>query len=39
MAASEAVMALREALGAQVVALPDEFGDRRVADWSGLPGP
>ncbi|BAO91200.1 MULTISPECIES: FAD-binding oxidoreductase [Caballeronia] len=38
MAASEAVMALREALGAQVVALPDEFGDRRVADWSGMPG-
>ncbi|SAK77557.1 FAD linked oxidase domain-containing protein [Caballeronia fortuita] len=38
MAANEAVMALREALGAQVVALPDEFGDRRVADWSGLPG-
>ncbi|SAL00997.1 FAD linked oxidase domain-containing protein [Caballeronia calidae] len=38
MAVSEAVMALREALGAQVVALPDEFGDRRVADWSGLPG-
>jgi FAD/FMN-containing dehydrogenase len=38
MAASEAVMALREALGAQVVALPDEFGERRVADWSGLPG-
>jgi FAD/FMN-containing dehydrogenase len=31
-------MALREALGAQVVALPDEFGDRRVADWSGVPG-
>jgi FAD/FMN-containing dehydrogenase len=34
---SEAVSALREALGAQVVALPDEFGDRRVEDWSGLP--
>lgn len=32
-----AVSALREALGAQVVALPDEFGDRRVEDWSGLP--
>ena len=32
-----AVSALREALGAQVVALPDEFGDRRVNDWSGLP--
>ena len=38
MAVNEAVMALREALGAQVVALPGEFGDRRVADWSGLPG-
>ncbi|BBU32668.1 oxidoreductase (plasmid) [Burkholderia sp. THE68] len=38
MAVNEAVMALREALGAQVVALPDEFGDRRVVDWSGLPG-
>ena len=37
-APSEAVSALREALGAQVVALPDEFGDRRVEDWSGLPG-
>ncbi|MGX7000592.1 FAD-binding oxidoreductase [Caballeronia sp. KNU42] len=37
-ASSEAVSALREALGAQVVALPDEFGDRRVEDWSGLPG-
>jgi FAD/FMN-containing dehydrogenase len=36
-AAGEAVKALREALGAQVVALPDEFGDRRVEDWSGLP--
>jgi FAD/FMN-containing dehydrogenase len=36
-APSEAVSALREALGAQVVALPDEFGDRRVEDWSGLP--
>src|SRR5690349_9879681 len=38
MAAGEAVMALRGALGAQVVALPDEFGDRRVTDWSGVPG-
>jgi FAD/FMN-containing dehydrogenase len=37
MEVSEAVSALREALGAQVVALPDEFGDRRVKDWSGLP--
>jgi FAD/FMN-containing dehydrogenase len=36
-APSEAVSALREALGAQIVALPDEFGDRRVEDWSGLP--
>ncbi|WP_035569085.1 FAD-binding oxidoreductase [Caballeronia sordidicola] len=36
-APGEAVSALREALGAQVVALPDEFGDRRVEDWSGLP--
>ena len=36
-APSAAVNALREALGAQVVALPDEFGDRRVEDWSGLP--
>jgi len=32
-----AVGALREALSAQVVALPEEFGDRRVKDWSGLP--
>jgi len=38
MAVSAGVSALREALGAQVVALPAEFGDRRVADWSGLPG-
>jgi FAD/FMN-containing dehydrogenase len=38
MAASEAVQALREALGAQVVMLPEEFGERRVEDWSGLPG-
>ncbi|QIE28195.1 putative FAD-linked oxidoreductase (plasmid) [Caballeronia sp. SBC1] len=36
-APNEAVSALREALSAQVVALPDEFGDRRVKDWSGLP--
>jgi FAD/FMN-containing dehydrogenase len=36
-APGEAVSALREALGAQVVALPDEFGDRRTEDWSGLP--
>jgi len=35
-AAREAIRALREALGAQVVALPDEFGVRRVEDWSGL---
>ncbi|SAK76846.1 FAD-binding oxidoreductase [Caballeronia ptereochthonis] len=32
------VIALREALGAQVVTLPEEFGERRVEDWSGLPG-
>jgi FAD/FMN-containing dehydrogenase len=38
MAAQEAVHALREALGSQVVQLPEEFGDRRVVDWSGLPG-
>ena len=38
MAASEGVVALREALGAQVVMLPEEFDDRRVHDWSGLPG-
>ncbi|MDR5753111.1 MULTISPECIES: FAD-binding oxidoreductase [unclassified Caballeronia] len=37
MAAGEGVSALREALGAQVVMLPGEFGDRRVEDWSGLP--
>jgi FAD/FMN-containing dehydrogenase len=37
MEVNQAVGALREALGAQVVALPDEFGDRRVEDWSGLP--
>jgi FAD/FMN-containing dehydrogenase len=38
MAVSEGVVALREALGAHVVMLPEEFGDRRVEDWSGLPG-
>jgi FAD/FMN-containing dehydrogenase len=38
MTAPEAVSALRETLGADVVSLPDEFGERRVADWSGLPG-
>jgi FAD/FMN-containing dehydrogenase len=38
MTASDAIGALREALGAQVVALPGEFGDRRVVDWSGLEG-
>lgn len=38
MTASEAVSALRETLGADVVALPGEFGERRVVDWSGLPG-
>lgn len=38
MTAREAVSALRETLGAEVVALPEEFGDRRVVDWSGLPG-
>ncbi|SAL59606.1 FAD-binding oxidoreductase [Caballeronia telluris] len=37
MAADEGVRALRETLGAQVVMLPGEFGDRRVEDWSGLP--
>ena len=37
MEVNAAVSALREALGAQVVALPDEFGDRRTEDWSGLP--
>jgi len=37
MEVNQAVGALRDALGAQVVALPDEFGDRRVKDWSGLP--
>lgn len=37
MAVNEAASALREALGAQVVAWPHEFGDRRVEDWSGLP--
>lgn len=36
-APGEAVIALRKALGAELVALPDEFGDRRVEDWSGLP--
>jgi FAD/FMN-containing dehydrogenase len=35
---NESVMALREALGTQVVTLPEEFGDRRVEDWSGLHG-
>jgi FAD/FMN-containing dehydrogenase len=38
MSTHEAIGALRETLGAEVVALPDEFGDRRVVDWSGLPG-
>jgi FAD/FMN-containing dehydrogenase len=38
MSTHEAIGALRETLGADVVALPDEFGDRRVVDWSGLPG-
>jgi FAD/FMN-containing dehydrogenase len=38
MNAHESVTALREALGAQVVALPEEFGDRRFEDWSGVPG-
>lgn len=36
--ANESVAALREALGAQVVALPEEFGERRFEDWSGTPG-
>jgi FAD/FMN-containing dehydrogenase len=36
MAMNEAVAALREALGADVVSLPEEFGERRVEDWSGL---
>jgi FAD/FMN-containing dehydrogenase len=31
------VRALREALGAHVVQLPDEFGDRSFADWSRTP--
>ncbi|MBC8642276.1 FAD-binding oxidoreductase [Caballeronia sp. EK] len=35
---NESVFALREALGEQVVALPEEFGERRVEDWSGMPG-
>jgi FAD/FMN-containing dehydrogenase len=38
MTANEAISALRDALGAEVVALPDEYGERRVVDWSGLPG-
>ncbi|KND60546.1 D-2-hydroxyglutarate dehydrogenase [Candidatus Burkholderia verschuerenii] len=38
MTTGEAISALRETLGADVVSLPDEFGDRRVVDWSGLPG-
>ncbi len=37
MSALDAIHALRDALGADVVALPEEFGDKRVADWSGLP--
>jgi FAD/FMN-containing dehydrogenase len=37
MAVNDAISALRETLGAQVVMLPGEFGDRRVSDWSGLP--
>jgi len=35
---NESVFALREALGEQVVALPEEVGERRVEDWSGMPG-
>ncbi|MFM0050721.1 FAD-binding oxidoreductase [Caballeronia grimmiae] len=38
MSALDAIHALRDALGADVVALPEEFGDKRVVDWSGLPG-
>lgn len=29
---------LREALGAEVIVLPEQFGTRQVVDWSGLPG-
>ena len=36
--ANRAVGVLRETLGAQIIALPEEFGDRRVEDWSGMPG-
>ncbi|MEC5409231.1 FAD-binding oxidoreductase [Paraburkholderia sp. MPAMCS5] len=32
-----AIAALREALGADVVSAPPEFGSRQVADWSGTP--
>ncbi len=32
------IEALLEALGADVVALPEQFGARQVVDWSGLPG-
>jgi FAD/FMN-containing dehydrogenase len=38
MTASDAINALRNTLGAEIVALPEEFGDKRVVDWSGLPG-
>lgn len=38
MTIEEGVAALRDALGAQIVALPEEFGDRRVEDWSGIGG-
>jgi FAD/FMN-containing dehydrogenase len=38
MSTNEAIEALRDTLGADVVALPETFGDRRVTDWSGLAG-
>lgn len=34
----DVVKALLEVLGAEVVALPEQFGSRQVVDWSGLPG-
>lgn len=34
----DAIETLRAVLGADVVALPAEFGSRQVVDWSGLPG-
>ncbi len=38
MVEQQAVAALRAALGPDIVALPDNFGDRQVKDWSGMPG-